>query len=123
MSNHYVFLRPGEKIFVLTEEIAGETDYTYVFGIEIPLYPLPEHDGRQYHNPQAGHIADVRQYQVLEMNECANLTTGDYPGSSVLEAYARVNEKRLGNNSDHAFVAKPLGKWKDGTVEAKEAEE
>jgi hypothetical protein len=110
MNNHYVFLRPGEKIFVLTDEIAGETDYTYVIEVEIPVHPVRDPQGRQYHNPEAGRIVDARQYHVLEMNDCDNLTTGDYPGSTVLDAYARVNEKRLGNNPDHAFVARPLGK-------------
>lgn len=123
MSNHYVFLRPGEKIFVLTEEIARETDYTYVFEVEIPVHPLRDPGGRQYHNPKSGHIVDVRQYRVLEMNDCANLTSGDYPGSTVLEAYARVNERRLGNNPDHAFVAKPLGKWNGTTIEAEKSGE
>jgi len=110
MSNHYVFLKPGEKVFILTDEVAGDSDYTHVIEVEIPVHPLRDPESRQHHNPQTGHIVDARQYQVLELNDCANLTCGDYPGSTVLDAYARVNEKRLGNNPDDAFVAKTLGK-------------
>jgi len=47
MSNHYIFVRPGEKVFILTEEIAGETDYTYVFEVEIPVHPSRDPGGRQ----------------------------------------------------------------------------
>jgi len=111
MSNHYVFLNPGEKIYVLTDRCAGETDYTYVIEVEIPVHPHRDTEGRQYHNPKTGHIVDVCQYRVLESNDCANLVTGDYPGATVLEAFARVNEKGLGNDPDAAFVANPVGEW------------
>ena len=108
MSNHYIFLRPGEKVFILTEDIAGDTDYTHVIEAEIPLHPLRDPNGRQYHNPKTGHIVDVRQYQVLELNECANLSCGE-PANNVLEGYARFNEERLGNDPHDAFVARPIG--------------
>ena len=115
MSNHYVFLKPGEKVFILTDDVAGDSDYTYVVEAEIPVDPLRDPEGH-YHHPETGRIVDVRQYQVLELNDCANLTY-EY-NSTLLDAYARDNEKRLGNNPDDAFVAKPLGESQQLQVKA-----
>ena len=98
-----MYLEPGERIFLLTSKVAGDTDYTHVIEIEIPVVSV---SGRQYHNPQAGHIVHARQCPALELNDCLNLTCD---GDNLLNAYARANETRLGNDPDHAFVANPLG--------------
>jgi hypothetical protein len=96
--NHYVFLRPGEKIFILTDQIAGDTDYTHVIEAQVPS---AEHDGTLYHTPSTGHIVESRQYQMLEMNQCLNLTSG---GDDLTSAYARGNEPEDGRS----LVSVPL---------------
>ena len=107
MNNHYVFLRPGEKIFILTDAVAGDNDYTHVIEAEIPVHPVPDYDGSPRHRI-APELITARRYAELEPNECANLSCGE-PANNVLEGYARFNEERLGNDPDDAFVARPIG--------------
>ncbi len=107
MNNHYVFLRPGERIFILTDNVAGDNDYTHVIEAEIPVHPVPDYDGSPRHRI-APELLTARRYAKLELNECANLSCGE-PANNVLEGYARFNEERLGNDPDVAFVARPIG--------------
>jgi hypothetical protein len=92
MNNHYVFLRPGEKIFILTDDVAGDNDYTHVIEAEIPVHPVPDYDGSPRHRI-APELITARRYATLELNECANLSCGE-PANNVLEGYARCNEER-----------------------------
>jgi len=107
MNNHYVFLRPGERIFILTDDVAGDHDYTHVIEAEIPVHPVRDYDGSPRHRI-APELITARRHAKLELNECANLSCGE-PANNVLEGYARCNEERLGNDPDGAFVARPIG--------------
>lgn len=98
--NHYVFLKPGEDVYILTDMCAGDTDHTHVFQVTIPT---EEHNDEFFHNPEGAHMTDTWHHQSLELNDCANLTSeNDEP---VLTVYARAHAERHGARP---FVAVPV---------------
>jgi hypothetical protein len=113
MSNHYVYLMPGEKIFVLTNQEAGVHDHeTTVVELE---FRTKEYDGEPYFQP-AKQLGDTDQsvtayrYEMLDQNEQANLTFMTLPGGkddTLDHAYAIENEKRM-KTGQTPFVSVPI---------------
>jgi hypothetical protein len=78
MDNHYISIEPGERVFILHSTLAGDNDNTYVLELKLPttsFYGELSYD----HKPP-----EVAVYDILELNECFNLTVD---GSDLLSAY------------------------------------
>jgi hypothetical protein len=92
---HFVWLNPGEKLYVISDAVGHNHDYTNVVEISLPWnrdesYPM--------YDPKFPVTAKViRQY---EMNEIANMTTD-----------VSENERTLGVA---AAVAKDITAWHGG---------
>jgi len=96
MANHYVFLKPGEKLYVMSDMVAGDA-HDYVTVIEVD-FPTDNVRGELYHLPtQDGKLQAYRTAR-LELNEQANLTC---EGDNLLHAYARERD------GDNAWVSVP----------------
>ena|ERR1041384_5030613 len=87
MSNQYVFLRPGERLFVITGpgSTAGVDD-AVVYEVN---FDTVEGNGRKYFDFS---VPTVNPHEKLELNQVFQLA--EVP-TTVLEDYARYNELRL----------------------------
>jgi hypothetical protein len=117
MPNHYVFIKPGEKVFVLTDSVAGDTDYTQIVQLDFPT--VTDDRGNLYHDPKK--VLDYSVLGVMEQNECANLTC---EGGTVIDNYAEMHEAEI-NPGVKPFVSVPISLSKAVTVQerVKEAQE
>jgi len=96
MANHYVFLNPGEKLYVMSAMVAGDAhDYTTVIEVD---FPTVQFENETFHlPPQDGKLKAYRRTR-LELNEQANLTC---EGDNLIHAYARQKD------GDNAWVSAP----------------
>jgi hypothetical protein len=84
--NHYLFVKPGERVFIMLDELAGDNDHTYVLEVKLPTTTF--HDELRFdHEPPK-----VEGHEVLSLHDCINATTD---GSDLLSAYQRNHEQRL----------------------------
>lgn len=111
MSNHYIFLKPGETIYVISDMIIGDAHY-YTTVIELDL-PSEEHDGELFHvAPKDGKIQAYRHAR-LELNDCANMTC---EGETLDRAYARHNESRM-RTGRKPWVSAPIAAFNEVQLE------
>lgn len=102
---HFVWLNAGEKLFVITSDVAGETDYTQV--VEL-VFPTIEDHGTLFIDPSKPSEQIARR--AYEMNEVANMTSeyehaGKYfPSRPVDEAIAHD----VTRGKEEPFVSVPL---------------
>ena len=97
MANHYVFLKPGEKLYVMSDMVAGDAhDYTTVIEVEFPT--TKDDLGTEYHKPTVDGKLQAYRVARLELNEQANLTCD---GDNLIHAYARQKD------GDNAWVSVP----------------
>lgn len=84
--HQFVFVRPGEKVYVLVRGVAG-SDYTHV--VEV-TFPVIDHDGVLFVDPRKA--PECKDHDLLEENECCNLTCD---GKTLVEGYAEKHSKGL----------------------------
>jgi hypothetical protein len=100
--NHYVFLNPGEKLYVMSDMVAGDAhDYATVIEVEFPTEKIGD---ELFHKPPADGKLQAYRVARLELNEQANLTS---EGEPLDHAYARYNEKRR-NAGIEPWVSVPI---------------
>ena len=92
---HFVWLNPGEKLYVISDAVGNNHDYTNVVEVS---FPWNRDESYPMYDPKFPVTAKViRQY---EMNEIANMTTG-----------VSENERTLPVD---AAVAKDITAWHGG---------
>jgi hypothetical protein len=96
MPNHYVYLNPGEKLYVMSDMVAGDA-HDYVTVIEVD-FPTDNANGELYHLPPKDGKLQAYRVARLELNEQANLTCD---GDNLIHAYARQKD------GDNAWVSVP----------------
>jgi hypothetical protein len=90
--NRYVFLRPGEKLFVIHKSVSSHAKFEYVVG-ECAVNDAD--DG-----------LEVKWVAGLETNEVCNLTA---EGNSLLDGFRESNEARLKREAEQNRPSEPAG--------------
>jgi hypothetical protein len=101
--NHFVFLNPGERLFVCTDRVAGE-DYAQLVEVVFPTYQ----DEGTHFDPKRGCHQEL--VAAFDDNALLNLCTGvddngePYPADDFQSGIARA----LTEDGEEAWVAAPL---------------
>ena len=105
MPNHYIFLDPGEKIFVLTNSVAGDSDNTHIVEIEFPT--VTNSFGEKFHDPKK--VLDYKVIGALDSNTVANITSGTetHHGDNTIDAFAKQHEAEI-NPGVEPWVSMPV---------------